>query len=33
MPVNKKRMAALQKQYGTKKGKEIYFAMEKRKKK
>lgn len=33
MPVNKKKMAALKKQYGAKKGKEVYYALEKKAKK
>ena len=28
MPVNKKKMAALKKQYGAEKGEDIYYAME-----
>lgn len=28
MPINKKKMNALKKQYGEKKGKEVYFSME-----
>ena len=28
MPVNKKKMAALKKQYGVKKGEDVYYAME-----
>lgn len=28
MPINEKKMAALKKQYGAKKGKEIYYKME-----
>lgn len=28
MPVNRKKMAALKKQYGTKKGEDVYYAME-----
>lgn len=28
MPINKKMMAALKKEYGAKKGKSIYYAME-----
>ena len=33
MPVNRKKMAALKKEYGDKKGKEIYYAMENKAKK
>lgn len=33
MPVNQKKMAALQKQYGTKKGEEVYYALEQKDKK
>jgi hypothetical protein len=32
MPVNKKKMAALVKEYGEKKGKEVYYAMEQKEK-
>ena len=28
MPVNQKKMAAMKKEYGAKKGKQVYFAME-----
>lgn len=28
MPINRKKMAALKKEYGPKKGEEIYYAME-----
>ena len=28
MPVNKKKMAAMKKTYGAKKGKQVYYAME-----
>lgn len=28
MPVNRKKMAALKKQYGTKKGEDVYYAQE-----
>jgi hypothetical protein len=28
MPVNEKKMKALKKEYGTKKGKDVYYAME-----
>lgn len=31
MPVNRKKMAALKKQYGAKKGEEVYYALEKKK--
>lgn len=33
MPLNKKKMAALKKEYGAKKGKNIYYALEKKAKK
>jgi hypothetical protein len=33
MPVNKKKMASLKKQYGAKRGEDIYYAMENKKKK
>jgi len=33
MPVSKKKMGALKKEYGDKKGKEVYYAMENKKKK
>ena len=33
MPINKKKMAALKKEYGPKKGEEIYSKMEQKKKK
>jgi len=33
MPVNKKKMASLKKQYGAKRGEDIYYAMENKAKK
>lgn len=33
MPVNKKKMASLKKQYGAKKGEDVYYAMEAQSKK
>ena len=33
MPINKKKMAALKKEYGPQKGEEIYYKMEQKKKK
>ena len=32
MPVNKKKMAALKKQYGKEKGERVYYAMEQKEK-
>ena len=32
MPVNKKKMAALKKQYGSKKGEDVYYALENKRK-
>ncbi len=28
MPINRKKMSALKKEYGTKKGKDVYYALE-----
>ena len=33
MPINKKKMAALKKEYGKKKGESVYYAMENKNKK
>ena len=33
MPINKKKMAALKKEYGVEKGKRIYYALEQKAKK
>jgi len=33
MPVNRKKMAALKKEYGEKKGKDVYYALEQKAKK
>lgn len=33
MPVNKKKMTALKKEYGSKKGEDVYYAMEQKKRK
>lgn len=33
MPINKKKMAALKKEYGSKRGEEVYYAMENKSKK
>lgn len=32
MPVNKKKMAAMKKEYGSKRGEEVYYAMENKQK-